>query len=107
MEHHPVFAEGDGPPVAIGREVPDGEKRHDDSGVGTMHDSRGFDTCRCPLWVRLSTMQMNKTKAPRKPRRSYSRTDSKRSSLDISAPDRAAERTGTMRWHYENKIKVA
>jgi hypothetical protein len=31
MEHHPVFAEGDGSPVAIGREVPDGEGRHDDS----------------------------------------------------------------------------
>jgi hypothetical protein len=31
MEHHPVFAEGDGSPVAIGCDVPDGEGRHDDS----------------------------------------------------------------------------
>src|SRR5208282_2359538 len=34
MEHHPVFAEGDGPPVAIGRDVPDGEERHDESWMG-------------------------------------------------------------------------
>src|SRR5208282_890088 len=70
MEHHPVFAEGDGPPEAIGRDVPDIEELHDDSGVGTMHDSCRFDTCRCPLWVRLSTMQTNRAKAPRNPRRS-------------------------------------
>ena len=29
MEHHPVFAEGDGSAVAIGCDVPDGEERHD------------------------------------------------------------------------------
>src|SRR6266404_8282543 len=28
-EHHPVLAKGDRPPVAIGRDVPDGQCRHD------------------------------------------------------------------------------
>jgi hypothetical protein len=54
MEHHPVFAEGDGSAVAIGCDVPDGEERHD-SAVRIMNDSYRFDICRCLLWVRLST----------------------------------------------------
>src|SRR6266478_3446041 len=28
-EHHPVLAKGDRPPVAVGRDVPDGQCRHD------------------------------------------------------------------------------
>ncbi len=70
MEHHPVLAEGDGPPVAIGRDAPDGEERHDESRTGAKHDSCRFDTCRCPTWVRLSTTHTDKTKAPRNPGRS-------------------------------------
>ena len=31
MEHHPVFAKGDWSPVAIGRDMSDGDEWHDDS----------------------------------------------------------------------------
>jgi hypothetical protein len=31
MEHHPVFAKGDRSPVAIGRDMSDGDEWHDDS----------------------------------------------------------------------------
>jgi hypothetical protein len=60
MEHHPVFAEGDGSAVAIGCDVPDGEEWHD-SAVRIMNDSYRFDICRCLLWVNLSTMQAGKS----------------------------------------------
>ena len=36
-EHHPVFAKGDRPPVAIGRDVPDGQCRHDFPVPGENH----------------------------------------------------------------------
>jgi hypothetical protein len=31
MEHHPVFAKGDQSPVAVGRNMSDGDEWHDDS----------------------------------------------------------------------------
>jgi hypothetical protein len=48
-EHHPVLAKGDRPPIAIGRDVPDGQYRHDVSRARAkiMHDSRQFDIRRC------------------------------------------------------------
>src|SRR6266480_4074232 len=48
-EHHPVLAKGDRPPVAVGRDVPDGQCRHDISVPRrkSCMIRANFDTCRC------------------------------------------------------------
>jgi hypothetical protein len=45
-EHHPVLAKGDRPPVAVGRDVPDGQCRHDIS-VPRRKSCMIRANCRC------------------------------------------------------------
>ena len=57
-----MFAKGDGSPVAIGRNVSDGDERHDDPIEKSYMISGQFGTCRCPLWLSLSTRQSGRAK---------------------------------------------
>ena len=43
-EHHPVLAKANGTLVAVGRHVPDGQRRHKFSTPKLMHDSRAIHT---------------------------------------------------------------